>query len=63
MNNGYVVRELVALIDGDREFLTHYEFGIFTTYDEANKCAIATKNPRCFPQLDALLKDRHQPSN
>lgn len=52
MKNAYVVRELVALAAGEREFLTHYEFGTFPTYQEANKRAIATKNPKCFPQRE-----------
>jgi len=41
---------------GERDFLTHYELGTFPSYEEANKCALATKNPRCFPQQDDFLK-------
>lgn len=56
MKNAYVVRELVSVDAGERDFLTHYEFGTFPSYEEANKCAIATKNPRYFPQQDDFLK-------
>lgn len=52
MKTAYVVRELVSLPVGENEFLTHYEYGTFRTYNEANECAIATKNPRCFPQRE-----------
>ena len=55
MKTAYVVRELVSLPAGENEFLTHYEYGTFRTYKEANECAIATKNPRCFPQREQLL--------
>ena len=55
MKTAYVVRELVSLTAGENEFLTHYEYGTFRTYKEANECAIATKNPRCFPQREQLL--------
>ena len=48
----YVVRELVSLPAGENDFLTHFEYGTFGTYKEANDCAIATKNPRCFPQRE-----------
>ena len=54
MKTAYVVRELVSL-PGESEFLTHYEYGTFRTYKEANECAIATKNPRCFPQREQFL--------
>ena len=56
MKNAYVVRELVPVAAGERDFFTHYEFGTFPSYEEANKCAIATKNPRYFPQQDDCLK-------
>ena len=55
MENGYVVRELVSLPTGESKFLTHYEYGTFQTYKEANECAIATRNPRCFPQREQFL--------
>lgn len=55
MKTGYVVRELVSLPAGENEILTHYEYGTFRTYKEANECAIATKNPRCFPQSEQFL--------
>jgi hypothetical protein len=51
----YVVRELVSQPAGENEFLTHYEYGKFLTYEEANERAIATKNPRCFPQREQVL--------
>ena len=57
MTNAYVVRELVSAASGERDFLTHYEFGTFRTYEEANECAIETKNPRCFPQQDNFLQE------
>jgi len=56
MKSAYVVRELVSVAAGERDFLTHYELGTFPSYEEANKCALATKNPRCFPQQDDFLK-------
>ena len=59
MKNAYVVRELVSAAAGEREFLTHYEYGTFPTYEEANKFAIATKNPRCFPQQDAFFNENN----
>ena len=59
MNNAYVVRELVSIATGERDFLTHYEYGTFRTYEDANKFAIATKNPRCFPQQDAFLNENN----
>ncbi len=52
MKIAYVVRELVSQAAGENEFLTHYEYGTFRTYKEANDCAIATKNVRCFPQRE-----------
>jgi len=55
MKAAYVVRELVSLPAGENEFFTHYEYGTFESYKEANECAIATKNPRCFPQREQLL--------
>ena len=57
MTNAYVVRELVSLAAGERDFITHYEYGTFETYEAANRCAIATQNPRCFPQQDTFPKD------
>ena len=50
----YVVRELVPRPKGVNEFLTQYEYGTLRIYDEANECAIATKNPRCFPQREPV---------
>jgi len=55
MKTAYVVRELVSLPTGDNDFLTHDEYGTFRTYKEANECAIATRNPRCFPQREQFL--------
>ena len=55
MRNAYVVRELISLPAGESEFFTHYEYGTFQTYKEANECAIATHNPRCFPQRERFL--------
>lgn len=55
MKNADVVRELVSSSAGENEFFTHYEYGTFRTYQEANECAIATKNPRCFPQREQFL--------
>lgn len=55
MKTAYVVRELVSLPAGENEFLTHYEYGIFGTYKEANQRAIATQNPKCFPQREESL--------
>lgn len=55
MKTAYVVRELVSLPAGENEFFTHYEYGTFRTYKEANECAIATKNPRYFPQRERFL--------
>jgi hypothetical protein len=52
MKTAYVVRELVSLPAGGNDFLTHHEYGTFRTYNEANECAIATNNPRCFPQRE-----------
>jgi hypothetical protein len=60
MKSAYVVRELVSLPVGDNEFLTHYEYGTFQTYKEANECAIATKNPKCFPQREQFLVFNHK---
>ena len=55
MKNAYVVRELVSLSEGEKEFHTHYEYGTFRTYKAANECAIATRNPRCFPQKEQFF--------
>jgi hypothetical protein len=60
MKTAYVVRELVSRPAGDNEFLTHYEYGTFQTYKEANECAIATRNPRCFPQREQSLVSKQQ---
>jgi len=60
MKNAYVVRELVSLPAGENEFLTHYEYGTFRTYKEANECAIATRNPRCFPQREQFLVSKRE---
>ena len=60
MKTAYVVRELVSLPAGENEFLTHYEYGTFRTYNEANECAIATKNPRCFPQREHFPVSRRE---
>ena len=60
MKNAYVVRELVSPPVGENEFLTHYEYGTFRTYKEANECAIATKNPRCFPQREQFLMSKKE---
>ena len=55
MKIAYVVRELVSLPMGENDFFTHYEYGTFPTYKEANECAIATRNPKCFPQREQFL--------
>lgn len=55
MEIAYVVRELVSLPVGKNDFLTHYEYGTFRTYKEANECAIATKNQKCFPQREQFV--------
>jgi hypothetical protein len=60
MKTAYVVRELVSLPAGENEFLTHLEYGTFRTYKEANECAIATKNPRCFPQREQFLESKQE---
>ena len=60
MKDAYVVRELVTPPAGENEFFTHYEYGTFRTYKEANECAIATKNPRCFPQREQFLVPKHE---
>jgi len=60
MKTAYVVRELVSLPAGENDFLTHYEYGTFLTYKEANECAIATNNPRCFPQREQLLLSKQE---
>jgi len=56
MKTAYVVRELVSIPAGENEFLTHYEYGTFRTYKEANECAMATQNPRFFPQREQFLE-------
>jgi hypothetical protein len=55
MKTAYVVRELVSRPTGENEFFTHYEYGTFRTYKEANEFAITTKNPRCFPQREQFI--------
>jgi len=60
MKTAYVVRELVSPPAGENEFLTHYEYGTFRTYQEANECAIATRNPRCFPQREQFLMPKQE---
>ena len=60
MKTAYVVRELVSLPAGENDFLTHYEYGTFRTYKEANECAIATHNPSCFPQREQVLVSKQQ---
>ena len=55
MTTAYVVRELVSLPAGENQVFTHYEYGTFRTYKDANECAIATRNPRCFPQREQSL--------
>ena len=62
MKIAYVVRELVSMPAGENEFFTHYEYGIFGTYKEANECAIATKNPRCFPQREQFMGSMQEES-
>lgn len=54
MKTAYVVRELVSVASGEKEFRTHYEYGTFPTYKQANERAIATNNPRCFPQREGF---------
>ena len=39
----------------ENDFFTHYEYGTFPTYKEANECAIATRNPKCFPQREQFI--------
>ncbi|HXJ89169.1 MAG TPA: hypothetical protein VMS18_20295 [Candidatus Binatia bacterium] len=60
MKTAYVVRELVSRPAGENEFLTHYEYGTFGTYREANECAMATKNPKCFPQREQFLVSKQE---
>ena len=60
MKTAYVVRELVSRPAGENEFFTHYEYGTFQTYKEANEFAITTKNPRCFPQREQFLASRQE---
>ena len=60
MKTDYVVRELVSLPAGENEFVTRHEYGTFRTYKEANECAIATKNPRCFPQREQFLVSKQE---
>lgn len=60
MKNVYVVRELVSVASGEKDFRTHYECGCFATYEAANQCAIRTKNQNCFPQKEEVYEvSRH----
>jgi hypothetical protein len=52
----YVVRELVSVAPGEKDLRTHYEYGIFDTYEAANQCAIATRNQHCFPQREEVAE-------
>ena len=52
----YVVRELVSAASGEKDLRTHYEYGIFDTYEAANQCAIATKNQSYFPQREEVAE-------
>ena len=62
MKDAYVVRELVSVESGEKDFRTHYEYGRFATYEAANQCAIGTKNQSCFPQREEAYKNsRHGP--
>ncbi len=54
MKTAYVVREMICLRAGENEFLTHYEYGTFRTYKEANECATATKNSKMFSSKRAI---------
>jgi hypothetical protein len=54
MKSVYVVREMVTAASGDKEIRPHYEYGTFSTYKAAHKCAAATKNQSCFPQREEL---------
>jgi hypothetical protein len=56
MKNVYVVRELVSVAQGEKDFRTHYECGRFTTYEAANQCAIRTQNQNCFPQKEEVYQ-------
>jgi hypothetical protein len=58
MQSAYVVRELVSVASGEKELRTHYEYGTFPTYQQANECAIETKNPSCFPQREDVYPSR-----
>ena len=55
MTSAYVVRELVSVGSGVKEFRTHYEYGTFATYQAANQCAIRTQNPSYFPQREDFV--------
>lgn len=56
MKSAYVVRELVSVASGEKDFRTHYEYGRFATYEAANRCAMGTKNQNCFPQKEAFCE-------
>jgi hypothetical protein len=55
MTSAYVVRELVSVGSGVKEFRTHYEYGTFPTYQAANQCAIRIQNPSYFPQREDFV--------
>jgi hypothetical protein len=48
MENSFVVREWVKQGEG-KQLHTHFEYGPFATYEEANRCAKMV-GPQCFPQ-------------
>jgi hypothetical protein len=45
---------------GDKAFRTHYEYGVFSTYQAANECAVASQNTSCFPQKEGLFPETEQ---
>jgi hypothetical protein len=57
MRSTYVVKELVSVGAGKKEFCVHYEYGFFPTYEAANECAAASKNASCFPQKEGLFAE------
>jgi hypothetical protein len=56
MSSCYVVRELVSVPSGEKEFRTHYEYGTFNSYEAANQCAIRAENKSLFPQREEFLR-------
>jgi hypothetical protein len=56
MKNAYVVRELVSVASGEKDFRTHYEYGRFATFEAANQCAMRTENQSCFPQREDVAR-------